>query len=115
VCNRYATDGLRNDGTVGRIPRRIGDGAVVRVIIQMRADQQTLLRDREIAGVLKEASSVLIAPEVESELRARLGDLAPESLTPLQLVERYFQARGERAERIEALLARAEELLSDPG
>jgi hypothetical protein len=90
-------------------------GAVVRVIIQMRADQQTLLRDREIEGVLKEASSVLIAPEVESELRARLGDLAPESLTPLQLVERYFQARGERAERIEALLAKAEELLSDPG
>jgi exonuclease SbcD len=90
-------------------------GAVVRVIIQMRADQQTLLRDREIEGVLKEASSVFIAPEVESELRARLGDLAPESLTPLQLVERYFQSRGERAERIEALLAKAEELLSDPG
>jgi len=90
-------------------------GAVVRVIIRMRADQQGLLRDREIEAALKEASNVLIYREVESEARARLGDVAPESLSPLQLVERYFQARGEADERTAALLAKAEELLRDSG
>ena len=87
----------------------------MRVIIRMRPDQQALLRDREIEAALKPASNVIIAREVESEARARLGDLMPETLTPIQLVERYFRARGEDDKRIAALLAKAEELLRDSG
>jgi exonuclease SbcD len=89
------------------------DGAVVRVMIRMRSDQQALLREREIEAALEKASHVLIAREVETEARARLGELSAEALTPIQLVQRYFQARGEEEERIAALLARAEELLRD--
>jgi hypothetical protein len=34
-------------------------------------------------------------------------------MTPLELVEKYFQSRDESPERIKALLAKAEELLRD--
>jgi exonuclease SbcD len=89
------------------------DGAVVRVMIRMRSDQQALLREREIEAALEKASHVLIAREVETEARARLGELSAEALTPIELVRRYFEAREEEEERIAALLARAEELLRD--
>jgi exonuclease SbcD len=87
--------------------------AVVRVIIQLRSDQQPALRERDIENALAEAASVSIVREVEIEARARLGDVSPEALSPLELVEKYFQARDEPPERIQALLAKAEELLRD--
>jgi exonuclease SbcD len=88
--------------------------AVVRVVIQLRADQQAALREREIESALAEAASVSVVREIEIEARARLGDLAPEQLTPLEMVEKYFEARQESPERIQALMAKAEELLRDP-
>jgi exonuclease SbcD len=91
------------------------EGAVVRVQIRLAHDQQAGLREREIGAALDAAASVTVSREVEVEARARLGDLAPESLTPLQLVECYFQSRGETPERVQALLAKAEELLRDSG
>jgi len=91
------------------------EGAVVRVQIRLTHDQQAGLREREIGAALEAAANVTVSREVEVEARARLGDLAPESLTPLQLVERYFQSRGETPERVQALLAKAEELLRDSG
>jgi exonuclease SbcD len=91
------------------------EGAVVRVQIRLAHDQQAGLREREIGTALDAAASVTVSREVEVEARARLGDLAPESLTPQQLVECYFQSRGETPERVQALLAKAEELLCDSG
>jgi exonuclease SbcD len=91
------------------------EGAVVRVQIRLAHDQQAGLREREIGAALEAAASVTVSREVEVEARARLGDLAPESLTPQQLVECYFQSRGETPERVQALLAKAEELLRDSG
>jgi hypothetical protein len=88
-------------------------GSIVRVIVQLRADQQASFREREMEASLAEASSVVIVREVEAEARARLGDLSPEALSPAQLVEHYFDARGEAPERQSALLARAEELMRD--
>jgi hypothetical protein len=88
-------------------------GAIVRVLVTLRSDQQALLADREIEAALTGASSVTLSRQVESEARARLGDTAFESLTPLQLVEQYFRSRGEAPARVEALLQRAEELLDE--
>ncbi len=51
--------------------------------------------------------------EIEPEVRARLGDLEPQALTPLELIERYFQSREVEQERLEALLAKAEELVQE--
>lgn len=89
-------------------------GAVVRVVVRLRAEQEAALREAEVQRALAEASNVTVVREVEFEARARLGDVAPEALTPLELVERYFQARQVPPERIKALLGKAEELLRDP-
>lgn len=90
-------------------------GAVVRLIIQLSSQQRTALRERDIQAALADAASLTIATEFEIESRVRLGDLSPESLTPLQLVESYYRARKESPERIQALLTKAEELLRDSG
>ena len=89
------------------------DGAVVRVQVQLRSDQEALLRDREIQAALGAASSVVVAREVESEGRIRLGEVSPETLSPLQLVERYFVDQGAAAARVAALVERAAELLGE--
>lgn len=91
--------------------QNISDGSVVRVIVQMNEDQQADLRERDLQAALPGAASVNIAREVQVEARTRLGDLAPESLSPLELIEQYFKDRGEPPERIRELLARAQELL----
>lgn len=90
-------------------------GAVVRIRVNLRTDQQASLRDREIEAVVSESSNVSIVREVETEVRARLGDLTPEALTPIELVEKYFESRREAPERIEELVSKAEALLRDPG
>jgi exonuclease SbcD len=89
------------------------EGAIVRVIVQMRTDQEAALREREIEQALEMAAHISIVREVETEVRARLGDLEPQALTPLELVERYFQSRDVEQERIKALLKKAEELLQE--
>jgi exonuclease SbcD len=88
-------------------------GAIVRVIVRLRSDQQPAFRERKVEAALAEASSVVIVREMEPEARARLGDVSPEALSPSQLVERYFEGRDESPERQHALLARAEELMRD--
>jgi exonuclease SbcD len=90
-------------------------GAVIRIQLQMNPQQQAGVRERDIEAALRDAVSVSIGREIETQARARLGDQAPESLTPLQLLEHYFQSRDESAGRIEALLAKAEVLLRDSG
>jgi exonuclease SbcD len=89
------------------------EGAVVRVQIQMLASQQAQLREGEIGAALAQASSVTLSPQVEVESRGRLEERAAEALTPLELLEHYFRTKDEPPERIEALLASAEELMSD--
>ena len=91
------------------------EGAVVRLIVRMRSEQQVSLREKDVLAALARAASVTISREVETEARARLGDVAPETLTPLQLVERYFRGRGETDLRIQSLLSKAEELVRDSG
>lgn len=91
----------------------VPEGSVVRVVVSLRADQQAGLRDREIEAALPQAASFSLVRQVEVESRARLGDLAPEALTPEALVKAYFETRNTSPERIEILLATARELI-DP-
>lgn len=90
---------------------KVQQGAVVRVILQMRDDQQPGLREREIQAAAPQATSINISREIEVEARARLGDLSPEALSPIELIQEYFRARGEPEERVEQLSQRARELL----
>lgn len=90
--------------------------AVVRVIFQIRADQEQSVRDRDVRGLLNDARFIgSIGREVEREARVRLEGLAPEEMTPRQLLDRYLEAKGTEPERKKELLAWAEEIFSQTG
>ena len=84
--------------------------AVIRVKVKMRPEQVSTLREREIQEVAQEAMSFSIIREVETDERARLGDLEPETLAPIELLERYLSTREIDPERVDVLLAKAQEL-----
>ncbi len=90
------------------IKRKNIEDAIVRVLIDVKAEQVPQLRDREIKTALKEAYSFSITQKVEHEARARLGEFSAESLTPEELVEKYFIDKQFEPERIEKLTALAE-------
>lgn len=93
---------------------KIGDitpGAVVRLIVQLRVDQEPSFRENEIRDQAEAASSLTVAREVEAPTRTRLGDTAPEALAPLELLERYLEARDVTETRRADLLERAASLL----
>jgi exonuclease SbcD len=89
------------------------EGSVARVRIQLTNDQTRLLDERPIETALKPTANFIIARELEIEARSRLGDLAPEELTPFELVERYFTSRDVEPERLAELMEKAGELLHE--
>jgi exonuclease SbcD len=90
------------------------EDAIVRVAITLDSAQSLALREREIEAALEGAASVSVVREVEVESRVRLGEFAPETLTPRQLLEKYFESRAVDPERREVLLTRAEDIIADP-
>jgi len=89
-------------------------GAVVRLLVDLREDQRLALNEKDVHQAAHGASSLTIQQQIESQERSRLGVVEPHSLSPAELVERYFAARGMPEERVKRLLAQAEELLRDP-
>ncbi|MCX6025941.1 MAG: exonuclease SbcCD subunit D [Chloroflexi bacterium] len=90
-------------------------GAVVRAIVTLRHDQLAQFDARAVERALSAASHLSIDKDITSPVRARLGNDAAESLTPRELLERYFALRSTPPERLARLLAAAEPLLeSDP-
>ena len=87
--------------------------AVVRLVVQLRPETETLLKDAAIVDQLKRAGVFHIAgirKEVERQDRSRL-DVSPEGLTPLELLDRYFRSRDIEPARREALLERAKDII----
>jgi exonuclease SbcD len=85
--------------------------AVVRVLVQARAEQEGLLRDADIRRALKEAYYVAgISREIERAYRQRLGGDSPGELTPDQLLARYLESTDTPPERVELLLRHAQEI-----
>lgn len=92
---------------VRTIEKRDVEGVVVRLILQMKAEQSPTLRNSEIAAALDAAYSHTVVHEVEHEARTRIGGLAAETLTQSELLERYFVDKGYEPERLQPLLAAA--------
>jgi exonuclease SbcD len=87
------------------------EDAVVRVIVQARAEQEGLIRDADVRSALKGAYYIAsIGKEIERAYRQRLGGDSPEELTPAELLTRYFESRETPPERIEVLLQYAEDI-----
>lgn len=100
-----------------RIGTRDLQGAVVRVTIQLDEGQEPTFRRREIEAALTEAGVANIAGisiDVDRTVRAPGVGGSAEALTPLQWLERYFNAKGKPPERQDLLLQAATELLDDP-
>ena len=101
---------------VARIQGRDLRGAVVRVSIKLREAQAAGLREREIEKALREAevnNIAAIIKDVDRAVRTQLGGVSPETLTPGQLVERYFIHKGRPAEEARRLAQAAEEIFND--
>jgi len=88
--------------------------AVVRLIVHLRADQEPLVRDRDVRALLADAYFVGgINREVERDARVRLGDLAPEEMSDRELLKKYLETRSVDAERMEELLEHAEAIFAN--
>ncbi|NJK80677.1 MAG: exonuclease SbcCD subunit D [Chloroflexaceae bacterium] len=95
--------------------------AVVRVDVRATREQAAALRSEDIRQQLEDAHAFFIAAiniEAERETRTRLGsadegfDLLRE-LTPRKALELYLKSKDTPPDRIAALLAAADELLTD--
>ncbi len=87
--------------------------AVVRVILRLRPDQEQRVRETDVRRWLGDAAFVGgIRFEVERRARLRLGTVRPEELTPMQLLERYLEAKEVPPDRRRELLTAAEEIFT---
>jgi exonuclease SbcD len=87
-------------------------GAVVRVVVQLDGDQAGLLDERVVQKAAESAAHLTIQQDVHREARARLGLEGTESLTPLQLLERYLTARQVTPDHAAELLAEAGRIIA---
>lgn len=93
--------------------------AVVRVLIQATAEQAAALSDDAVRQLLETAQVFLVASisiDVERETRNRFLSAEQEllhGLSPRRALELYLQSKETAPERIAALLAAADELLSE--
>ncbi|MCJ7736744.1 MAG: exonuclease SbcCD subunit D, partial [Anaerolineae bacterium] len=88
--------------------------AVVRLIIEMRAEQEPLLNERDIREMLSDAYYVgSISRDVERQTRLRLSTVAPEKMTDADLLEHYLRDKGlDDAEQLESLRQRAADIFA---
>jgi exonuclease SbcD len=84
---------------------------VLRLQVRLNLEQSASLRERDLDKSLSTAASYSLSREIEDEVRARLGDLSPEALTPLELLEMYLTTREIEPDRIERLVEIAAPLL----
>ena len=88
-------------------------GAVVRLIIRLKAEQEPLIRDRDVRAFLSDAYFIGgINREVERETRVRLGNLAPEEMTDPELLSKYLETKNTEPERAKTLLEHAETIFA---
>ncbi len=89
------------------------DGAIVRMELRLRPESEALLDEGALIEALKGAGVFHIAgigKDVERGRVTRLGR-SPEGLSPLELLERYFEIKEVDAARREALLERAQDIV----
>jgi len=90
--------------------------AVVRLVLQLRADQEPAVRDRDVRALLSNAYFIGgIVREVERETRVRLGSLAPEEMTDRELLAKYLETKNTDPARAGVLLDYAEAIFRPEG
>jgi DNA repair protein SbcD/Mre11 len=105
------------DEVIEAIERAKVGEAIVRLRLRLTPDQNALLDERRVREALATAHAVAgIAREVVRPERRRLPSrVPPESLSPLQALEAYLDARDEPADRRATLLEYARGIVEGPG
>jgi exonuclease SbcD len=86
--------------------------AVVRVVVKLRQEQESLLLEREIKQALENAYFVAaLQKEVERSNRQRLGGVSVEALTPVELLGQYLEIKETPKARASLLLQHGETLI----
>lgn len=112
VDGRSAVD--PTEAVLAAIAQQSVTGAIVRVTVRLRADQD--LHDQDVRAALREADFVAgINRQVDQAARDRLGGVSPEGLTHDQLLARYLSAKQIPADRAAILLQRAADLMRPNG
>ncbi|RME39133.1 MAG: exonuclease SbcCD subunit D [Thermoflexia bacterium] len=97
------------------VGRRDIRGAVVRVILRLHPEQEKQVREADVRRLLEGAAFVAgIRFEVERKARLRLGTVRPEELAPMQLLERYLEAKEVPPDHRRELMEAAEEIFGEP-
>jgi exonuclease SbcD len=100
------------DAAIKAILRREVKDAIVRVRLRLRSDQDALLKERVIRAALAEAFSIAgIVKEIDWGVRSRLGEVNVEEMTPLELLERYFQVSDVPQKQAERLMRDAQAIV----
>jgi len=92
--------------------RELGS-AVVRLIVQMTAQQEPLLRDTDLVPLLGDAFHAQINRDVDRAVRDRLDGVEPSALTPELLLERYLAATGRDQAEVPAYLNAARAIFAE--
>jgi exonuclease SbcD len=93
--------------------RNVAD-AIVRLRLRLRQEQDALLKESAIRAALAMAFDVAgITKDIEWGARSRLGSVDVETLTPLELLQRYFENLKVTPAEIEPLLADAEAIIRE--
>ncbi|MCX7680930.1 MAG: exonuclease SbcCD subunit D [Anaerolineae bacterium] len=89
-------------------------GAIVRLHIKLRPEQELQVRDREVRAMLTEAGAHFIGAinrDVERTTRVRLGSLTPAEMSDRELLLRYLEAKQTDPQRRDLLMRYAEGIL----
>lgn len=100
------------EAVVREVERHDVKDAVVRVRVKLLQAQEPHFRARPVLDALAEAYLVAgIAKDVQREARSRIGIENAESLTPEQLLDRYFVSKDAPRERVDELMQAAKKLM----
>ena len=92
------------------------EGAIVKVIVRLAAEQAALLDDRAVYGALEPAHYVAAyIRDVRRESRVRLGGQITESLAPMEALRLYLDAKKKTPAEAERLLGYARALMAEDG
>ena len=115
----FAGDEEPTEVVLRAVGRKDVNDAVVRVRINLPREAERRLREADIRQALRPAHYVTaISREITGENRwTRLDSGSERQLEPMQALRLYLESRDLEQQRLERILARAEELLAeeDPG
>jgi len=101
------------DAVIRAIERQDIKNAIVRIRVKLLQEQETALKPREIEAALADAHLIAgISKDIQRDVRSRIGVENPETLTPMEALDRYFISKGLPRDRINDLMRMAKDVMA---